>query len=429
MMKKLFSTAMVLALVLGTAVPALGQDVDQIVRELELRGYSVGQGVEADIDALEEVAARFPGVYLVVLFRDPSGGNDLFADDVLRQIGGTVLVVSPNELGAASVDAGADIDAAFTASEDALFDRDYAEGWAEFAGELVSPVSVESRTATVEATTVATAAAAQPATTASGGGGGLWIFLLFIIAIVGLIWWAMRRSKQNRAAMFDKRIDEVKADIQAQLGEAANDILELEDEVLLSDNDEAKELYYAGSVGYAEFQEKLAKARSMAELQDLAEGVDHALWQLESAEAMLDGKKPPPKPEARPDFEPPKTVPGQQRHPELPVDLQMRRNRQQQRASRPRQKSSGDIGGLGAAAVILKQIQESMSSRSGSSGSSPRASTRSASSRGSTSGVDMPNLGISTPKPSSPAPPRRQTPAPKREFETKSRGRRRRKKK
>jgi len=188
--------------------------------------------------------------------------------------------------------------------------------------------------------------------------------------------------------MMDARVEEVKSEIEAQLSEAANDILELEDDVLLSDNEEAKDLYYAGSAAYSEFQERLAGATSLAQLDELAEGADLALWQLESADALIEGRERPPKPPARPEFAPPAATPApEQRHPELPEDLQLRRDRRSQRSTRPRQRSSGGLGGLGAAAVILRSLQQGRSPR-------PRTTRRAAQAPRST-GVQMPDFGSS----------------------------------
>ena len=244
-----------------------------------------------------------------------------------------------------------------------LFDSSYYDGFAAFAGALQP--------------------AAAAATESGGGSGGL-IFLIIIVGIGVLIWWAIRRSNRSREGMLENRIDEVKAEIQAQLSEAANDILELEDDILLSENEEAKELYFAGSAGYAQFQEQLSNANSLAELDELAEGADLALWQLESAEALLESKTLPPKPSPRSEYQPPAPPQSNQpRHPELPEALQMRQRRRDERGSRPRQRSGGGLGGLGAATVILKSLQQNRRPSVDSRRSASR-STRSA-------GFDMPN--------------------------------------
>jgi hypothetical protein len=391
-MKRLVTLTAACAVLIAIGLPALATDADDVVAELELRGYFIERGADAGFEDLERLVDEWSDVFFVVLARDPSGGADLLASDTLEAMGveGTVVVVGPAEVGAVSTIYGSDdTDRALDALLSDI-DRGYYEGFSAFASALSPQAVVVTTAATTAAEVVVTTVAQTPsaAPAPSGGGGGGFIFLLIIVGIGALIWWAVRRSKRNREEMLDDKIDDVKAEIQAQLSEAANDILELEDDILLSDNEEAKRLYYAGSKAYAEFQEQLTSARSFAELGRLAEGVDVAHWQLESAEALLEGKPKPPKPTARPGFEPPApATPTQSRHPELPDDLQMRRDRRDARGSRPRQRSSGGLGGLGAAAVILKSLQE---------GRKPRSDPRRASSPTRATGVDMSDLGGSS---------------------------------
>lgn len=370
----------VVGLVFTLAVPAFATDVGDVTTELELRGYFIDTGVDVDFGDLEDLVDRYEDVYFVALADDPSGGADLFASDALVALAveGTVVVVSPTEVGARSTLYGDDdLDRAFDRSIDA-FDSSYVEGFDLFAGAL-QPIAAP---ATTQPGTVTPEPIAEP----SGGGSGGLIFLVVVVGIALLIWWAIRRSRRTREEMVERRVDEVKAEIQAQLSEAANDILELEDDILLSDHQEAKELYYAGSEAYSRFQEQLAGASSFAELDALAEGADIALWQLESAEALLEGREPPPKPEPRPGFEPPQPAQQERRHPDLPEDLQLRRERRAQRGTRPRQRSSGGLGGLGAAAVILRSLQRGRAPQ-------PPRTTRRASG---SSGVQVPTFGSSS---------------------------------
>ena len=345
-----------LAIIFPLAVPALATDADDMVAELELRGYFIERGADVDFAELERLAEEWPDFYFVVLARDPSGGTDLLATETLSTLGveATVIVVSPGEIGARSTTySNADLDQAIDGAID-RFDASYYDGFTDFANALAS-------------STEATPVQATPGETASDSGGsrGL-VFLLIIVVVGGLMWWAIRRSNRSREGIFQSRIDEIKGEIQGQLSEAANDILELEDDIFLSDNEDAKELYYSGSAGYTQFQERLAGASSLAELDDLAEGADLALWQLESAEALLDGIAPPPRPSVRPDLDPPVPAPRIRERPELPKELQIRRERRDRRGTRPRQRSSSGLGGLGAAAVILRSLQAGRTPTAGS---------------------------------------------------------------
>ncbi len=362
-------------LMVGVGAMAATEPTDTVA-QIDLRGYYVDPGVDVDINELERLVASISdgpeAVYFVALDEDPVEGADLFASKVLDRIQGvgTVVVVSPGEIGARSTEYGdQQLNGAIDNSLDAL-DRSYADGFSAFADAL--PGASE---------------------TSGGGGGGGFVFLLIIVVIGALILFMVRRSKKSQEQAFGDRIDEIKAEVRGQLGDVANDILELEDEVLLSDNSQAKDFYATGSAAYAEFEEKLEAASSPKELHDLVDGLDMTQWQLSAAEALVDGKAIPPKPEEHGDHQPaqPSSRPGRA---DLPPDLQMRRERGQRIPSggpRPRRRSGGWLGGLGTAATILKGLRQTSGGRR----SSPRsrASTSGRISGGGSSGINLPNLG------------------------------------
>jgi hypothetical protein len=382
-------------LTVGTAAFA-ATEPDDIVDQIELRGYYIDANVDIDINDLERLVADVTDLYFVGLAEDPAGGADLFASDVLDQVQleGTVIVVSPGELGARStVFDDARLGDALDRSLDD-FDRSYLDGFRDIASSLGRAPDV------VVTTQAATGTAAASGGSGSGGSGGL-IFLLVIAGVGALIFFMVRKGKRRQQEAFEGRIDEIKAEIRSQLGAVADDILELEDEVLFSDNEQAKDLYAAGSQSYADFEEQLDAATTLAQLDDLAEVLDRSQWQLEAAEALIDGKPMPPQPADRPDFEPPAS-PQQPRPParspraDLPPDLQMRRERGEPidggRAPQ-RRRSGGWLGGLGTAAVILKNLQQNRQTQSRRSRSGIQWPGGGRSSGG--SGVNMPNLGSS----------------------------------
>jgi len=397
--------ALVVSLLLvGTAALAQTSPSDT-VDQLNLRGYYADEGVDVDIDELERlVASTSEDVFYVALAEDPADGADLFATEVLDRIegDGTVIVVSPGEIGARStIYDDAEINEAVDASLE-TFNDSYVRGFAEFAATLTGVGAAVATTQAESAITVSEAEGSAQAAQPNGGGNGGLIFVLIIVAIGAVIFFMVRSSKRKQEAAFEGRIDEIKNEIRGQLGEVANDILELEDEVMMSDNSQAKDLYAAGSQGYAEFEEKLDAATTLAELNDLAEGLDRTQWQLEAAEALVDGEPLPPKPADRPDYEPP---PSQPRPPsrstraDLPPDLQMRRERGEKiDAGRvpQRRRSGGWLGGLGTAAVILKSIQQGQQRRSRTGIQWP--GSRNTSPRQSSTGVNVPDLGGGTSK-------------------------------
>ena len=89
-----------------TAPAALAELASGTVDSVERNGYAVEVGAE-DVDegalaaAIDE--ARANGVELAVAFlaEDPTGGAEFAADALLERVGGTVLVLTPSEVGAA----------------------------------------------------------------------------------------------------------------------------------------------------------------------------------------------------------------------------------------------------------------------------------------------------------------------------------------
>jgi hypothetical protein len=122
-----------------------------------------------------------------------------------------------------------------------------------------------------------------------------------------LIFSAMRNSSKKRSEMAGSELEKVKTMAKAKLAEVANDIIEMEHEVELSDNAEVKSHYQSASATYAEALARTEKDPGPAEMLDVVRDLDVAIWELDVAEALLDGKpvpekpKPPePKPPARP---------------------------------------------------------------------------------------------------------------------------------
>ncbi|NNC40727.1 MAG: hypothetical protein HKN95_08545, partial [Acidimicrobiia bacterium] len=231
-MHRLVST-LLFALVLFTALPAAAAEPEDVVSELEFRNYVAETGSSVSINDLEDLVEKTNAVerdlYYVVLRSDPSGGNDLFAGRLLElQLDGTVVVVSPNEIGAASLlfDDGA-VGAAVDEAFDAFAEGDDLGALEKFAAEIPGSVEDAAEPAPGAATTSG----------ASDGGGGF--FLVFILVVVGgigfLLWRNSRRDKEARAG----QLDEAKAELKGQLDVIANEILELSDRVTMAENEAA----------------------------------------------------------------------------------------------------------------------------------------------------------------------------------------------
>jgi uncharacterized membrane protein YgcG len=81
------------------------------------------------------------------------------------------------------------------------------------------------------------------------------------------------------------------------LDNIANDILEMEDEVSLSSNPEVKRHYDSATATYSNLIDKVPNATTADDLVEIAYQLDVAIWELDVAEALLDGKTAPEKPE------------------------------------------------------------------------------------------------------------------------------------
>jgi len=288
-MKRLLLLA-VASLFLVAATP------DQVVPELEDNGYYIEAGSTASeavvSDAVFEGRADGGRLYLVVLSEEPAGGATTYSDSVLDRLGsGYVVTIAPETVGftgdgtAWSVE---EMNTAIDASLDGGSDDQVVE---LFISELTGAGIVPSP------------GGEEPA---DGGGGFGWIWLVVIAGGALLIFSAMRNSSKKRAEVAGSELEKVKAMAKAKLAEVANDIIEMEHEVELSDNAEVKSHYQSASATYAEALARTEKDPGPAEMLDVVRDLDVAIWELDVAEALLDGKpvpekpKPPePKPPAR----------------------------------------------------------------------------------------------------------------------------------
>ncbi len=276
----------VVASVLSLGAPALAAEPDDIIVELEFRHYAAEAGTSVDVNDLEalvdQVDAVARNLYFVLLASDPVGGNDLFAADLLAlQIEGTVVVVSPQEIGASSTD-----------FDDDLLDGAIDEAWDEFE----SLDDLGAFEAFAEALP-SSAGSAEPAESSGGGGFTFLIILFVVVGGIGLLLW--RNSKRERAAA-EGRLDEAKAELTGQLDVIANEILDLSDRVTVAEHDGALTYFRQANDTYSDVSEAAGTATSLAALEELSDRLDKARWQLEAAEALIEGREVPPEPENRP---------------------------------------------------------------------------------------------------------------------------------
>ncbi len=305
-------------LVVATAPAASAADTAEVAAALANDGFYVEPGASISEAQAGELVGQLrdagEGFSLVVLSEEPAAGATTFADNVQFELGrGLILVVAPESIGLAGegdvyneLELEAALDAAFE-----VLGTDF-EVAAAFVAQLTgAPVGVPEP---VPASTVPPAG--EPATPDSGGGSGFLWFVLIAGGLGLLVWWWMRRSRAKREDQVDdERLSQARYLIQEQLNDVANDILAMEDEVRVADNERASDFYEQAAETYHAASESLEDTTTAEGLLDLSNRLDMAIWQLDSAEAILDGKPLPARPEPKrlepePVTAPPPTVPG-----------------------------------------------------------------------------------------------------------------------
>ncbi|NIA24374.1 MAG: hypothetical protein GWP04_02260 [Gammaproteobacteria bacterium] len=278
----------IVAFIIGLQVllmqSALAVDTTSLADEAAFRHYAVEEGAPVDLDAMEQLVTDLsdtPALYFVALAEDPPEGADTVARDVLTALsGGTVVVVTPTDLGAVSSDfSDGQLGGALDASID-LFDTSYVEGFRAFAGALTSPTPV-----TVPSD--------------SAGGGGL-IPIAVVVIVMVIVIMAIWRGKKGDEKTGLRQVEEARSEIKTQLEAIANRIIELSDQVSVAGNDEATEHYRAASATFDDAQGAFERADTLAALEDLSDRLDRARWQLEVADAITEGRAVPPEPQDRP---------------------------------------------------------------------------------------------------------------------------------
>ncbi len=264
------------------AQPTLGEVVDAVERQ----GYYVEPGADADPARLAEVLSGRDDLAVVVLAADDPDGAATASEQVQREIGSgiTVLVISPGEVAASPADAVTT--AAADDGLDAALDAFDAGGSTSDAVAAFAGVLAGARVAGDDGT--------GGGDDGGGGATGFVVFLVILVVIVGGAVWFLRR----RARRVDRdEIDRARAEIRSQLEAIAHHIVEREDEIDLAGHEEAIDLFRAANATYAAASERVAETENLLELAELNNDVDRARWQLEAADALIEGRPLPPEPE------------------------------------------------------------------------------------------------------------------------------------
>lgn len=274
-------TVVFAALVLIAATP---QEVTPV---LEADGYYIEDGSDASegvvSDAVFEGRAEGGRLYVVVLAEEPPGGAPTFSDSVLDLLDGDgyVVTVAPETVGWAG-------DGSFWSADEMNAAVDASLSGGSDDGVVRQFIS------TLTSQPVGGGGEPDPD---SGGG----IPILWVLVVGGAIVAAwVFVSRRNREKRMTERLEKVKQLAKEKLDAVANDILEMEDEVAVSGNAEVKAHYQRASATYSQATVDTERATTVKEMLDVSEELDLAIWELDCAEAVLDGKPQPAKPEPPP---------------------------------------------------------------------------------------------------------------------------------
>ncbi len=263
-------------LLLAPALPDTGTLID----DLELRRYYLEGGVEATVDEMEDLVDRYPEVYFVALAEELGGfATDTLADQLLDQLGeGTVVVLTPTEIGAVSTDHDEDqmdfaLDQA-ASSQGSTYAQDFAE---VAAGLSLDSPGVPSET---------------------NEAGFPWVPVVLGTGLVGGIGFVMWRSSRGRQAAQANLFEEARTEIRQQMDVLATQIVDLADDPGTDVNEAAQAHYRSASGTFQQAESRLAAATSLEQLEDLSDDLDRARWELDTTQALIDGKEPPPEPES-----------------------------------------------------------------------------------------------------------------------------------
>lgn len=295
--------------IVAASVLLIAATPGDVAAELEDKGYYIESGSSATeqvaSDAVFEARADGGRLYLVVLAEEPAGGATTFSDSLLDRLGnGYVVTVAPVTVGFAG-------DGSFWTAEE--MNAAIAASLSGNSDDQVIELFVAELTDTGAPTTGDGEDAAG-----SGVSGWVWMLLLGIGAAVVAVFWS--NSSKRSAELEAAELERVKAMAREKLAEIANDIIEMEDEVTLSDDAQVKDHYRKASATYTTALARVDGAADAREMVEVIRELDMAIWELDAAEALLDGK-PIPDPPTAPEPKPPQppTSPPEGRE-EMPDD-------------------------------------------------------------------------------------------------------------
>ncbi len=322
---------LVVAAVFAASPVASAQNTDEIVRELREFGYYIESGADAtdsEMRSLVAQADRTPDQWYFVVLSGPADFE--YAATLRDEVGGNVIVHSVEEDSQGLFDS---VDFATGSTGDneeralAAFDGDW-DRPADYLDDVVADFTA--LTSTTSAGTSSSGTSSSD--TSSSGGGFPWVLVGIPVALGGGFWFLSRRGKKKKAASALETAQKIRAELQDEIDELANDVLVLSGPIDVAEKPEATQYYREATDTYLTISDEIPDVdelehADLAELSKIAVRVTNARWQMDAAEAILDGEPVPEKPKVEP---PPPPTPVE------PRTIEQQRQRLPQHQPRPR---------------------------------------------------------------------------------------------
>lgn len=342
------------------APPAAAQDIDVIVSELEDDGFYIepgGDGTSSDFRALVSETSGADDEWYFVSMAGPVDPD--FADTLrerVRPTGNVIVYFFDNE---DFLNVQLASDESESIEERALISFD-SDDWItpdEFMDDVVRDFDRITVTTSSGSTTSGSTSSGSTSggttgsgsTTSSDGGGSVWPWFVGIGAAVGGgVWWSGRRKKQKAAEDQLEAAEKIRAELQTELDELANDVIVLSGPVDLSENETAINHYREATATYTSISDEIPDLDELAnadlrELSELGARVVQARWQMDAAEAIIGGDPVPEKPQVEPPPPPPEQAKAPAPAPRIPPQIQQRQPRPRTPYSRSRRSSGGGL--------------------------------------------------------------------------------------
>lgn len=295
-------------LLVGPSADAQGDiDFDEIIDSLESRGYYIEPWADGDSGSFAELVRYAEGVddewYFVSLAAtvDPDFADQL-RDAVSPRGNVVVLFIEDEEYYVTQLSSAYD-----ESTENAAlssFDGDWATP-DEFMRDVVRDL---------DRATAGDSSGPSSIPDSAGSSRGWWWLAVPVVLGGTVIWFASRSNKKKQESKALGTAQKIRAEIQTELDELANDVLVLSGPVDLCDKPDAIRHYREATALYVAISDEVPDIDELenADLKTLSElgaRVAHARWQMDAVEAIIDGEPIPDKPQVAPPPEPQKPPP------------------------------------------------------------------------------------------------------------------------